>query len=124
MKLYTDAFTDVEVLSDSYKIVLEYEDVIGKVKSRMVVKTEDDVDIGCGNAFGGAEEEAGGNANLPKVIDLVDGFNYQDTSFDQAGFEKYFKAYMKKVLGYLKEKKPDRVKPFMDGARKFFDWIK
>ncbi len=126
MKLYTDAFTGVEVLSDSYKIVLEYEGVIGKVKSRMVVKTEDDVDIGCGNAFGGAgeEEQGGNNANLPKVIDLVDGFNYQDTSFDKDGFEKYFKAYMKKVLGHLKENNANRVKPFMDGARKFFDWIK
>lgn len=31
---------------------------------------------------------------------------------------------MKKLLGYLKESKPDRVKPFMSGARVFFDWVK
>jgi len=54
MKLYTDAFSGTEVLSDGYKIVFEYEGVIGKVKSKMVNKTEGDVDIGCGNAFGGA----------------------------------------------------------------------
>lgn len=57
MKLYSDVFTGTEVLSDSYKITLEYEGVIGKVKARMIVKSEDDVDIGCGNAFGGAGEE-------------------------------------------------------------------
>lgn len=80
MRLYTDAFSGTEILSDASKLTLEYEDVICKVKSRMVVKTEDDVDIGCGNAFGGpAEEEggAGGNSSLPKVIDLIDTFHYE-----------------------------------------------
>ena len=28
----------------------------------------------------------------------------------------YVKGYMKKVKGYLEEKKPDRVEPFMTGA--------
>lgn len=58
------------------------------------------------------------------MIDLVDAFGYEETSFDQPGFEKYFKAYMKKVLTYLKEKKSDRVDSFMKGGRAFFDWIK
>jgi hypothetical protein len=38
MKLYTDFFTGTEILSDSYKIVLEYEGVIGKVKARIMIK--------------------------------------------------------------------------------------
>ena len=54
MKLYSDAFTGTEVLSDSYKMVYDFERVIAKVKSTLIVKREDDVDIGCGNAFGGA----------------------------------------------------------------------
>lgn len=57
MKLYTDAFTGTEVLSDSYKMVPDYEGAVSKVKARMIVKTEDDIDIGCGNAFGGAGED-------------------------------------------------------------------
>lgn len=73
-----DFTTGTEVLSDSYKITYEYEGVIGSVKSRMVAKTEDNVDIGCGNAFGGAgEEEQAGGAPVEKVIDLVDAFGYQ-----------------------------------------------
>ncbi len=44
----------------------------------MVVKGNEDVDIGCGNAFGGAgEEEQVGGAPVEKVIDLVDAFQYQ-----------------------------------------------
>lgn len=31
---------------------------------------------------------------------------------------------MKKLLGYLKESKPDRVTPFMNGAKAFFAWVK
>jgi len=31
---------------------------------------------------------------------------------------------MKKVLGYLKEKKPERVTGFMAGAKEFFAWAK
>lgn len=31
---------------------------------------------------------------------------------------------MKKLLGYLKEKKPERVAGFMEGAKAFFAWAK
>jgi hypothetical protein len=46
----------------------------------MVVKGEDNVDIGCGNAFGGTNEEGeeastGGNP-VEKVNDIVDAFHY------------------------------------------------
>ncbi len=34
---------------------MTYDDVIGEVKSRLVIKKEGEVDIGCGNAFGGGE---------------------------------------------------------------------
>ena len=125
MKLYTDAFTGTEVLSDSYKFIPDYEGTVNKVRSRLVVKSEDNVDIGCGNAFGTpAEEQAGGDPNVEKVIDLVDAFGYEETSYDKPQFEKYFKGYMKKVLDYLKANKKDRVDTFMKGARALFEWIK
>jgi hypothetical protein len=123
MKLYTDLFTGTEILSDSYKIVLEYEGVIGKVKARIVVKKEGEVDVGGGNYFTKGEEQPQ-DETVSKVVDLIDGFSYQETSFDKAGFETYFKTYMKKILAHLKANKADRVDSFMAGARKFFDWIK
>ena len=57
MKLYSDVFTNTEILSDSYKQEIIYEGTVIKVKSRLVVKKEDDVDIGRGNAFGGTGED-------------------------------------------------------------------
>lgn len=51
MKLYTDFFTGTEILSDSYKIVLEYEGVIGKVKARIMIKKQGEVDVGSGDYF-------------------------------------------------------------------------
>jgi|688.fasta_scaffold238674_2 hypothetical protein len=57
MKLYSDVFTNTEILSDSYKQEIIHEGTVFKVKSRLVAKKEDDVDIGCGNAFGGAGED-------------------------------------------------------------------
>jgi hypothetical protein len=56
MRIYQDVFTDEEFISDSYKMEMIHNDVIGEVKSRMVVCKESDVDIGCGNAFGGSNE--------------------------------------------------------------------
>ncbi len=68
----------------------------------MVVKGEDNVDIGCGNAFGGTneqgQEQGNGGAPVEKVNDIVDSFHYEETSFDKAGFQGYFKGYMKKLL--------------------------
>ena len=56
MRIYQDIFTDEEFISDSYKMNLTYGDVIGEVQSKMIVVKESDVDIGCGNAFGGSNE--------------------------------------------------------------------
>ena len=35
----------------------KFKDVVGEVDSKMIVKTEGEVDIGCGNAFGGPSED-------------------------------------------------------------------
>lgn len=56
MKIFQDIFTEEEFISDSYKMNMTFNDVIAEVKSRMVISKEAEVDIGCGNAFGGAGE--------------------------------------------------------------------
>ena len=125
MRLYSDIWTDTEVISDSYPFKEVFEGVAVEVKSRMIVKGDEKVDVGCGNAFGGGgEEEDMGNAEVEKVIDLVDSFNYQETGFDKAGFVSYFKGYMKKLLTHLKEHKPDRVEIFQKGAKDLFAFLK
>ena len=46
---------DIDVISDGYKMVQldEYNKIVVEVQSRMVVKGGVEVDVGCGNAFGG-----------------------------------------------------------------------
>jgi hypothetical protein len=130
MRIYQDLFTDEEFLSDSYKIELIHEEVIGEVQSRMIVKSDVEVDVGCGNAFGGQNEDDGdqggqtGGAPVAKVIDLVDAFQYEETSFDLEGFNSYFKSYMKKLQDWVKANKPDRLEKFKIGALAFFKWAK
>lgn len=104
MKLYKDIFTGTEIISDGFKFVPDYEGVVVKVKTSWVVKGEDNIDIGCGNAFGGPSEDQGGNANVEKVLDVIDIFKYEETSHDVASFTAYFKVYMKKLLTYIEGK--------------------
>ena len=60
MKLYYDIFAEGEsneVLSDGFKITLEFDGVMGKVQSSLIAVGDDNVDVGCGNEFGGAGKE-------------------------------------------------------------------
>lgn len=123
MKLYQDVFTETEIISDSYPMKEKFDGVICEVKSRWIVKKDEDVDIGCGNAFGGGEEEEAGNTEVEKVLDLVDSFGYEETSHDKASFGGYFKAYMMKVKAHLTKTSPERVEKFMAGGREYFKWV-
>ena len=117
MRLYSDVFNDEEVISDSYPVKEKYGGVVWEIKANFIIKKEGEIDIGCGNAFGGGGEDEQVDNEAEKVLDIVDAFNYGETSFDKANFVIYFKNYMKKVLDYLKKNKPDRVEPFMAGAK-------
>jgi hypothetical protein len=52
-----DVFSEEEIISDGYNIKPLFDGVGGEVDSRLVVKGEDNIDIGCGNAFGGNQED-------------------------------------------------------------------
>lgn len=127
MKIYQDIFNNEELISDSFKFEERHDGVVIAVPSRMVVKGEDKVDVGCGNAFGGKneDEEEGGPGEVPpeKVDIIVDTFNYQETGFDKENFKQYFKEYMNKVVDHLKKNKPDRVDAFKAGAIEYFKWV-
>jgi len=65
MKIFSDIFSNEEIVSDSYTIKGEmcFNDAGCKVKSKKIVVGEDNVDIGCGNAFGGEGEEEKDDGN-------------------------------------------------------------
>lgn len=59
MKIYEDLFSGEEIVSDSYTSKGEvcFDGAGVKVKSKFLNKGAENIDIGCGNAFGGNAEE-------------------------------------------------------------------
>ena len=57
MKIYQDIFNNEELISDSYKFNELHNGVVIEVPAKMIVVGNQEVDIGCGNAFGGKNED-------------------------------------------------------------------
>ena len=57
MKLYTDLFSKEEIVSDAFKFEWVFENAGFKIESKFKTVGAVDVDIGCGNSFGGVSEE-------------------------------------------------------------------
>lgn len=117
MRLYKNIGEDVDILSDAYKFEKPegFEGVVTEVQSRMVVKGDVNVDVGCGNAFGGKnedEEEEGGAGNAPpeKVNDLVDAFQYGETGMSKDDFKSWMKEYAKVIIAKIPAADQDRFK--------------
>jgi predicted secreted protein len=51
------------------------------------------------------------------VFDIIEVFGYNEASFDNIGYGVYLEEYIKKILTYLEEKKPDRVPGFKIGVK-------
>ncbi len=121
MKIFQDVFTNDEVMSDIFPFTLDYDDVIMKVASKY--KTKDscgNVDIGCGNAFGGEEEGGDGEEPAEKVIDVAFNAGLVETPFSKSDFMTFIKNYLKNMVAYLKENgKENRVADFQKGAQNF-----
>ena len=58
-----------------------------------------------------------------KVLDVIDAFRYQETTFGKGDYKTYIMGYMKKVKAHLEATKKERVEGFMKGAKEMVDWI-
>jgi len=58
MKVYQDIYSNDEILSDAFNVKQVFDGVGGEVKAKWMKKGDLNIDIGCGNEFGGSEEEA------------------------------------------------------------------
>jgi hypothetical protein len=76
LQLYKDVFSNEEIISDAYDFEWVFNNVGVKVKSKYITKGEIEVDIGCGDAFGGQAEEEKAEDNVEKVLDVIDSFKY------------------------------------------------
>lgn len=107
MIVYTCKLTGDEFLSDSFPL-LEVTDAEGNVidglmmtTSKQIPKSDDDVDIGCGNAFGG-DEPAAADPNVEMVNNVVDKFSYTQTELSATQFKSWLKEYMGALLEKMK----------------------
>jgi Translationally controlled tumour protein len=85
------------------------------------------VDIGCGNEFGGGDNDVDDAAvYVNNVIDESIGFNLQEVPMGKKDLKEYLQAYCKNVRAKLKEDDkvagPD-VKAFTQSAPLFCKWL-
>ena len=74
------------------------------VESKMISKS-DDVDVGCGNAFGGEDDGGAAGSDVQTVNNVIDTFQYTETQIGTvADFKAWIKEYMNAVVTKLREK--------------------
>lgn len=76
------------------------------VESKMIPKGGEDIDVGCGNAFGsGGDEEGGVDSDVQMVNNVVESFQYTETQVGGPNdFKAWIKDYMNAVVTKLREK--------------------
>ena len=81
------------------------------VESKLIEKGSGDVDIGCGNAFGGeADAEGGVDSGVEKVNNIIEGFQYTETSIPTVGeLKKWIVDYCNALVLKLREKGKPKV---------------
>lgn len=112
MLVYSDLFTNDEVISDSYKQQDPFGDsklrnVAFEVISKKVMKGNEDFGISANvdeDAEEGATAGGEGDAGGEQVIDIVDAFDLKGYDMSKNDFKTYAKAYIGKVISALKEK--------------------
>jgi len=112
-EMMTDAFPRNPVHDNDGNVV----EGLFEVESSMSVKGSDNIDIGCGNAFGGDEQAA--DSSVEKVNNVVDSFTYTEVPFGKKSeLKEYLRDYFRSIRSKLKEDgtpQPE-IKEFMSQA--------
>eukprot|EP00604_Paraphysomonas_vestita_P000951 CAMPEP_0174817668 /NCGR_PEP_ID=MMETSP1107-20130205/155_1 /TAXON_ID=36770 /ORGANISM="Paraphysomonas vestita, Strain GFlagA" /LENGTH=179 /DNA_ID=CAMNT_0016028593 /DNA_START=89 /DNA_END=628 /DNA_ORIENTATION=- len=126
MIVYRDIISGDEMLSDAFPlkpVVDENGEVIEGLmycESRNITKGGGDIDIGCGNSFGGAtEDDAGVDDSVQTVNNVIDSFQYTETQVGSAtDFKAWIKEYMNAVRQKLRDagKEREQIQAFMGQA--------
>jgi len=98
MRIFSCFISGDEMVSDGFTMKLIENDAVWEITCAMVDKTDEEVD----------DEGGVASTKKTKVIDVVDKFNYKETSFDKDQFKAYLKEYMKRVKERLEKKKKDK----------------
>ena len=97
-EMMTDAFPQETVLDSDGNLV---EGLFG-VKSSTMSKGGENVDVGCGSAFGGGDEVL--DDSVEKVNNVIDPFKYTEVPFSKKSeMLDYLKSYVRNVRTKLRE---------------------
>lgn len=118
MKVWIDLFSGDEMVSDSYKSNLIFNDACLEVQAKYITKGNEQIDIG------GDDQNDGDDGGGETVINVVDAHQLQETQLSKKDFMAIVKAFLKRVVALLKEKgKEDRVADFQKGATDMIKFI-
>ena len=117
MKVWKDVFSGDEMCSDSYKHELIFDGACLEVKAKFVTKGNDNIQIA-------ADEEQEDDGEGETVINIVDAHRLNELTLSKKDAMTMLKAYLKKVVGYLKENgKEDRIPDFKKGATEMIKFV-
>jgi hypothetical protein len=112
MLIYRDIISDDEILSDSYPINKIYGGIVYEVKCKYITLNEKIDSI--------TKEESD---KTEKVIDVINAFSLQETSFDKSNYTTYIKSYLKSIKSNLDKTNPSLVEDFMKNAAEYVKTI-
>jgi hypothetical protein len=124
MIVYRDIITGDEMLSDAFPLKQVVDEEGNPVEglmycdSRNIQAGGDNVDIGCGNSFGGGGEEEV-DSTVETVNNVIHSFQYTETQVGGvADFKSWIKEYMNLVRTKLREsgKPKEEIQAFMGTA--------
>ena len=116
MKVWIDVFSGDEMVSDSYKNQLIFNDACLEVKAKFTTKGSDFVAIAADDEDDGGEGET--------VINVVDAHHLNEMTLSKKDTMVMLKAYLKRVVAWMKENgKEDRVAGFQKGATEMVKFI-
>jgi len=117
MIIYKCIITGDEMFSDIYKIKESPNGIIYEVEGKMISRTDviDDSLIG---ANASAEEPTEScDSSTVSGVDIILNHSLSEIHFKKDTYKGYIKEYMKAIRDKLNESNPDRVQPFMAGAK-------
>lgn len=113
-------FIGDELLSDAFPQKPLHGGIIIEVQCRNVTKGPVKIDTGANPSAEGGEDEAVDDS-AETVIDVIDNFGLEETTFDKKSFTLCMKDYLKKIKCSIQG--DDEIKAFESNAQEYFKGV-
>lgn len=128
--LFKDRFigTDMFSVAQPYQLMADNDAIFVVQSAAITMSAGGDIDVGCGDAFGGAVNDDGEGAAAPAtgsttVNNVIDTYGLIEVTQTKKSLMEWAKPYLARVKAELEKSSPERVAPFMAGAAKFMQHL-